>query len=111
MQRILSTHTKLLDFLLQEATPYLKPEPKDVYLKESKLLYSVSRASRYQILIPPSRPAAFKVRILSYRLIIITALTGVICLLVLDGLISIIVLMLKNYKASGKDGICVIIDK
>ena len=39
------------------------------------------------------------------------ALTGVNCLLVLDGLTSIVAPMLSNCKAGGKDGACLIKDE
>ena len=98
MQRTFSIHIKPLDLLLQGATTHLEPEPKDVgfFLREPNLLRPVSHASRYQLLIIPSRLVASKGRTLSYWPATTTALTGVDYLLVLDSLTSIIAPMLSN---------------
>ena len=62
MQRTLPIRIKSLDLLLQAATTHLEPEPKNVsfFFKKPNLLRPVSRASRYQLLITPSRPVAFQ---------------------------------------------------
>ena len=113
MQKILFIYIKSLNFLLQRAIIYLEPKPKDVgfFFEKPNLLRPVSRASHYQLLITLSRLVASKRRTLSYWLAITMALTRADCLLVLDGLTSIVALMFTNCKTGGEVGACLIIDE